>query len=299
MKFIFFFLFFVIILTGCVNNDSTTESVIESNLGNLNDKNAAQNKSVAFFYSNEIANPYGPEKYFIRRDKGVDQCAIIGSIAPVDKECILSPYQNENIGICGQDRYDNDPNICELMVRHPDGAIYYVADLIKPDYIEEAISDFENYYSEGIITGAELIKFVDPDKIVIFFGYDFTNNHRGTIAFFDLKTKKLSKPIIDYYWEGDHSFFGITKRDKTLIFMNKYDLSSTDATEINGVEENGIYLKVGDLVKKVVFPDVYDFGKLPFIDLNVRENYQNDAIAVMSINDKEYIFDFNKEIFIK
>ncbi|MCD4762059.1 hypothetical protein K8R32_03825 [bacterium] len=285
-------LFLVLMASGCT---PAKEIIVE-------DAREEANTSVVnipYFYSNEITDPNTSEKYFVRRDKGMSQCAIIGSTTPKTKECALSPYSNAKIGICGQDRMDNDPTVCELMVKHHDGSLELVANLIKPDYVEEAKSFYEDYYSGGITTGAELIEFEAPDKIIMFFGYDFSDSHRGTIAYFDLKTKKLGKPVVDYYRTGDISFFGIEKDSKQLIFINDIISPNYEAITYEGIKENGIYLKTESNVKKVDFPGNYDFSLMPFVDLKVRENYQNGSFAVISVHNKNYAFDFENELFIE
>lgn len=213
------------------------------------DNECYQNSGYANIYTDKIINPYTKEEFMIRKDKD---------------------------GQCGG---EEGAKICDLVVRHQNGAVEAVVNL------------FDIYNNKFYKDGAYLIKFTGSDSLIIGFkginyGHCDCNGKNESIKELNVKTKKMAD-ILNYMNFGSMSgykFDEIQTKYGNLIFVSNF-VEFSDPR----FSSAGVFLEQSGKISQI------NFSLLPpyDIDFSLENNYQNPESLNIKINSQNYSFDFN------
>lgn len=235
------------------NQDDNLDNKKQGNKGIISANSLDNNKSYKkdnYYYTDHVVNPYTKKEYYIKK------------------------ASNEGCGI-------NGSWLCELVEKTSDGDFKTIIDLNYP--YEHDVK------GSGRKDGAELIKFIDKENLIVKYGYYDHGGGGDSIYKFNLKTNKLAeKSIVAHYVVDEYEnkeFDAITewicKKDDCLGFVNDYN------NEINKkLGKNGIFYNDKEVIHNISYP--YD------VDFDILDNYENEVNIFMMVNGEKYKFNKNK-----
>lgn len=207
-----------------------------------------------FIYTDEVVNPFTGEKFMIKKDKD---------------------------GQCGG---DGGAEICDLIVKHQDGAEETVINLFDS-------SKERKYYNDG----AYLIKFTTSENLIIGFkGSNYSvcdcGGENKSIKELNVKTKAMID-VVNYMAFSSMSgreFYKIQTKFGDLIFVNSFIEKDPE------FNSKGVFLKQGNEMFEVDSLLAPSYA----IDFDPGKNYQNPKSLNIKINSKIYEFDFDTKKFL-